>query len=188
PTTPPPSSNTLIQFASAFSQLSPNTQIKAMSLINNTSSSLPSVAKVLFSASDERPSSSKTGSGYGIHPFILELARNKIPIPLTLFTSASTNRLHREATSIKQISAYSANGTKTHVMDVSQFPDQNLMDIADWHEAWSRYKTFHTKHSDAAVSARWHAHYDFLAGQDNFRANFAAILKFDIEERVNYTL
>ncbi|KAF8228162.1 hypothetical protein L208DRAFT_1489555 [Tricholoma matsutake] len=80
-------SSNLIQFASAFSQFSPNSQSQALNLINNTSAPiLPS--KFLFSASHELPTlSSSIDFSYGIHPFIITLAKNKVHIPLTLFTS-----------------------------------------------------------------------------------------------------
>jgi hypothetical protein len=62
------------------------------------------------------------------------------------------------------------------------------LDVADWHEAWNHYTVFLDTYHDAHSAKRWHDHYLFLAKQDNFKLNFSAILKFDIEQRNNHSL
>jgi len=189
PTTPVSSSPNLIQLLTAISQFSPNSQRQVQTLINNslkstpetsspTSPSLPA-SKILFSSADEMPSSSSTTDyGFSTHPFILQLAQNKFHIPLTLFTTKSTNKLHKE--SLVQKIMYKSNGTKCHTVELSQFPDEHQMDIGDWHEAWNWYLTFLTTYHNGPSAKRWHAHYLFLSKQDNFKLNFPTILKFDM--------
>ena len=171
---------------------SPNSQKLIKEAINPSSSStiIPSsVPKILFSSSNDQPaSSSTTDYGFGTHPFIIQLAQNKVHIPLSLFTTYSMNKLHKESTSIKQNVVYNSAGTKCHIMDLSLFPDETKMDIADWHEAWNRYHTFVDTHYNTIGSKRWRDHYIFLSKQDNFRLNFPTILKFDIEQRTCYAL
>jgi hypothetical protein len=94
PLAPLSSNNTnLVQFASAFSQFSPNTQNHALSLISNNNDTVSPIlpSRILFSASHELPAlSSSSDFSYGIHPFIVALAKNKVHLPLTLFTLNST--------------------------------------------------------------------------------------------------
>lgn len=179
-TTPPPTvtshSLNLIQFASAFSQFSPNSQNQALNLINNTSAPiLPS--EILFSTSHELPAlSSSIDFSYGIHSFIITLAKNKVHIPLTLFTSNATRRLHTEATSLKQNTVYNSSGVKCHILDLSQFPEELKIESVEWHEAWQHYMMFQDTYSDVEVTTRWREHYLLLSAHDDFHLNFPAIL------------
>ncbi|KAF9456232.1 hypothetical protein BDZ94DRAFT_1178185 [Collybia nuda] len=190
--TPPNNNKNLMRLLAAFSQFSLTTQSKVKTLINSPPSSVvlpPTIPRILFSSSSEQPiSGSSSDFGLGTHPFIIQLAQNAIHIPLVLFTSKLTNKLHKESTSIKQNTVYNSLGTKCHVMDLSQFPEESTMDIADWHEAWNCYRVFLESSCDHTLYTRWNDHYQFLAKQDDFRNNFPAILKFDIEERTRYSL
>ncbi|KAF8230995.1 hypothetical protein L208DRAFT_1472460 [Tricholoma matsutake] len=174
-TTPPPSAlsnnSNLIQFASTFSQFPPNSQNQALSLINNTpTTTLPS--KILFSTLHELPGlSSSTNFSYDIYPFIITLAKNKVHIPLTLFSSNSTRKLHTKATSLKHNTVYNAAGLKCHILDLSQFPDESKINIADWH-----------KIHDLPGHTLWKEHYLFLCVHNDFCINFSAILLFNIAE------
>jgi hypothetical protein len=190
-TTPPlpTSDNNLVRFASAFALFSPNTQSQALNLINNPSSSSTLPSKILFSTSHELPAlSSSTDFSYGIHPFIITLAKNKVHIPLTLFTSHSTRKLHTETTSLKQNTVYNSSGSKCHILDLSQFPEELKMDSIDWHESWQRYMVFQGTYCDPEVAARWKEHYLFLSAHDDFRLHFPAVLLFDIAERSRYSI
>ena len=137
----------LIQFASTFSQFSPNSQSQALNLINCTSAPiLP--PKILFPLLHELPAlSSSTDFSYGIHPFIVNLAKNKVHIPLTLFTSNSTRKLHTETTSLKQNTIYNSAGLKCHIINLLQFLDELKIDVVDWHESWQCYMTFLDTHT-----------------------------------------
>jgi len=84
--------------------------------INPSSSSTiipPSVPKILFSSTNDQPaSSSTTDYGFRTHPFNIQLAQNKVHIPLRLFTTYSTNKLHKESTSITQNIVYNCHWHK----------------------------------------------------------------------------
>ncbi|KAL6304315.1 hypothetical protein BKA93DRAFT_713050, partial [Sparassis latifolia] len=194
PSTTIPAAHNVVGLLSAFSQFSPGSQKKLQTLINTSlpaaDNSLPdSVPKLLFSIERERPSSSTShAQSFGIHPFILNLGQNRVHIPLSLFTTASTNKLHNNSTSIKQNIVYNASGTKCHLIDLTQFQTESEMDVADWHEAWNRYIPFLRTHSDSAVAQRWEEHYQFLSKQDDFKRDFHAILTFDIEQRTRYSI
>ncbi|GBE80135.1 hypothetical protein SCP_0213380 [Sparassis crispa] len=162
PPTPFSSANNCVGLLSAFSQFSPGSQKKVQTLINSSlplpTNALPdSVPKLLFSIERERPSSSTSHTqSFGIHPFILNLGHNGVHIPLSLFTTSTTNKLHNHATSIKQNIIYNSSGTKCHLMDLTQFQAESDMDVADWHEAWNCYNLFLRTHADKAVAQ--HAH------------------------------
>jgi hypothetical protein len=192
PLAPLNSNNTnLVQFASAFSQFSPNTQNHALSLISNSNNTIPPTlpSRILFSASHELPAlSSSSDFSYGIHPFIVALAKNKVHLPLTLFTSNSTRKLHTETTSLKQNTVYNSLGIKCHILDLAQFSEEPKIDIVDWHEGWQRYLVFLDTHCEIEIATRWRDHYHFLSAHDDFRINFPALLQFDIEERTRYCI
>ncbi|EGO28502.1 hypothetical protein SERLADRAFT_434416 [Serpula lacrymans var. lacrymans S7.9] len=135
---------------------------------------------------DRLPAPKTSDTTYSIHPFIPQLARADIYIPLTLFTAASTTKLYRESAFLKQITVYNKNNTKNHALDLTQFPNEHNMDPIDWHEAWGRYSDFLDLYSDPPIAQRWKDHYVFLSRQEYFRSNFPAILEFDIEQSTNY--
>jgi len=186
------SNNTnLVQFASAFSQFSPNTQNHALSLISNNNNSIPQIlpSRILFSASHELPTlSSSSNFSYSIHPFIVTLAKNKVHLPLTLFTSNSTWKLHTETTSLKQNIVYNSLGIKCHILDLAQFPKEAKIDIVEWHEGWQWYLVFLDTHCEIEIATRWRDHYHFLSMHNDFHINFPALLQFDIKERTRYCI
>jgi len=180
------SNNTnLIQFALAFSQFSPNTQNHALSLISNNNNNVPPIlpSRILFLASHELPAlSSSSDFSYSIHPFIVTLAKNKVHLPLTLFTSNSTRKLHTETTSLKQNMVYNSLGIKCHILNLTQFPEEAKIDIVEWHEGWQWYLVFLDTHCEIEIATRWRDHYHFLSAHNDFHINFPALLQFDIEE------
>jgi len=137
--------------------------------------------EILFSTSHELPTlSSLMDFSFSIHPFIITLAKNKVHIPLTLFTLHSTKKLHTETTSLKQNTVYNSSGTICHILNLSQFPEEHKMDSIDWHEAWQCYMVFQESHCDSEVVSRWKDHYLFLSAHDDFQLHFPAILLFDV--------
>ena len=146
--------------------------------------------KLLYSASDEQAFSVNTLNRADIHPYIIELAAQHRSIPLTLFTASAIKRMFLEQSTLKMTShiCIGKDGTKTKVylLDVSTFPSEQNMDPSDWHEAWNRFNFFLSVHADHATATRWKDHYDFLSNHDNFRDNFRALLRFDIDQRTRY--
>jgi hypothetical protein len=148
---------------------------------NPSSSTLPS--KLLFSTSHELPAlASSMDFSYSVHPFIISLAKNKVHIPLMLFTSYATRKLHTETTSLKQNTVYYSSGTKCHILDLSQFFEESKMDSIDWHESWQRYMVFQETFCNSEIATRWKEHFLFLSAHDDFRLHFPAILPFDVAE------
>ncbi|KAL6304316.1 hypothetical protein BKA93DRAFT_817531 [Sparassis latifolia] len=168
PTLPPtsiPPTNNYLELLFTFSQFSPGSQKKVQTLINT---SLPlatnvisnPIPKLLFSIECEHPfSSTSHAQSFELHPFILNLGHNGVHIPLSLFTTSATNKLHNHATSIKQNIVYNS---------------KSEMDAADWHKAWNQYNPFLHTHADKA--------------QDDFKCNFRTILTFDVEQRTCYSI
>jgi hypothetical protein len=157
-----------------------------------TNALLPSTdpASIIFDVNHERPSTTSLCDSYGIHTYILELAKYHQHIPLTLLTSKATTRLFIESSSLKFITHYSSHRnaapSKCHLIDVSQFPAENSINIPDWHEAWTRYLLLLTNHASPAVLTRWFDHYTALREHPDFSDNWSSILAFDIEQRAAY--
>ncbi|KAG2756261.1 hypothetical protein P692DRAFT_20868775 [Suillus brevipes Sb2] len=157
-----------------------------------TNALLPSTdpASIIFDVNHERPSTTSLRDSYGIHTYILELAKYHQHIPLTLLTSKATTRLFIESSSLKFITHYSSHRnaapSKCHLIDVSQFPAENSINIPDWHEAWTRYLLLLTNHASPAVLTRWFDHYTALREHPDFSDNWSSILAFDIEQRAAY--
>jgi len=115
------------------------------------------------------------------------MVRNLCHVPLTLFTSTATKKLHMQDSMLKKVTIYHrTDGTKQRILDLSEFPDEADMDINKWYDAWHRFSAFIDKHADDNIKERWRKHFEFLKGQDEFENNFQAILRFDIEERTRY--
>ncbi|KAH7912344.1 hypothetical protein BJ138DRAFT_1231703, partial [Hygrophoropsis aurantiaca] len=194
---PPPQAPTWTQaqqLIAAYSLLSPSSKAKVDGVIGNlnvptgpTKANLAAVGQVLFEESREQPAASSSSyAGHEFSPLLIALARAESHIPLTLFTTKATLRL-RSSSMLKLTKVYK-DGAMTHVLDTAQFPDECLMDIVDYHEAYQRLLEFYQKFADPAVHKRWVDHYTFIARHENFRANFPALRAFDIEQRINYAI
>ncbi|KDR79124.1 hypothetical protein GALMADRAFT_208594 [Galerina marginata CBS 339.88] len=193
-TPPPPPVPSVNQVFAALQTLSPGSQKLVRDTLTNTLRDKPlpdtvAAPKLLFSSANESLSSSFSNTGYGIHPFLVSLAENGSHIPLSLFTTSATNKLHTEEALIPQKTVINrTSGLKRHIIDIKHFPLEAAMDIGDWHEAWTRYHRFIEKHGDDEAALRWKLHHEFLSQQDNLKRDFTSILKFDIEVRTRYNL
>ncbi|KAG2757537.1 hypothetical protein P692DRAFT_201896301 [Suillus brevipes Sb2] len=210
PTTPRPTtpnsnvtSINMSNMLAAFQQLSPSKQLNFQASMNAslTPPSVPSsstthntsaVPSLIFDVAKERPppSSNSVRDVYGIHSYILELAKNNQHIPFSLLTSKITRRLFLESSTLKFITFYSSHRgsvpTKCHLLDISQFPAEADISIPEWHEAWARYIRFLQEYASPEIHSRWADHYDILRKHPDFTDNWAAILTFDIEQRASY--
>ena len=79
------------------------------------------------------------------------------------------------------------NNQKRYIIDINHFLKESEMDLSNWFEAWVHYLMFLEWHADATL-LWWKEHHVFLAGQDDFKQNFEAILTFDIEMRTMYAI
>ncbi|KAF8183699.1 hypothetical protein BJ912DRAFT_799212, partial [Pholiota molesta] len=137
---------------------------------------------VLFSEETERPAPSTVGEHkFGVHPEIVKLAQCKQHLPLSLFLYKSQKELFLKPSLTRE--QLIINGSKVYLIKLDQFPDESRMDYMDWTEAWGNYLEFLKARASDAVFQRWLKHYKFLSGHQELRVNFAAILRFDIEQR-----
>ena len=146
PVTPPPKPST-IQIFAALSTISPNSLKNIRDTIDSTISSSSNTdsikPKLLFSVEKETPlSSSSSSNNWSPHPFIITLASHGFHIPLSLFTSKSTQTLFNMEASIPQKHVNTKNNQKRYIIDINHFPKESEMDSSDWFEAWVRYLMF----------------------------------------------
>jgi hypothetical protein len=132
-------------------------------------------SKVLFDSSKEAPGLDSSYN-FGIHSFIHDLLVAGPYCPLTLFTNANTERLHREGHSLKR-SKVNVNGVLYHLLDLSQFENELAIDPLLWQEAYQRYLTWIKDIGDAASLERWTNHFTTLSKEDAVRKNFRAIIE-----------
>lgn len=194
PTTSENGDDTFIQMLAAFSQLPPDQQAKWRQLMGAspteakraplTIKETPTPPLVLFTEDAEAPATSLHGEHkFGIHPEVVRLAKHRQYIPLSLFLADSIRDLFLEKIPTERLAH---DGSKIQVIDVSHFRDESKLDVAEWMEAWASYKRFLRQYSSDSVYLRWERHFDFLSSQADFRANFPAILRFDIRYRREY--
>lgn len=185
--------DTFTQMLAAYSLLSPDQQSKWRLLMGApksvlaprgpTSQQAPSPS-VIFSGEGELPAASLHGEHkFGIHPEVVRLAQNKQYLPLSLFLASSVCDLFLTTIPTHRLMH---DGSKIHVINVDHFPDETKLDAAEWLEAWANYKRFLQQHAVDAVFRRWDSHFNFLSSQADFRSNFPAILRFDIQYRREY--
>ncbi|KAG0703580.1 hypothetical protein DFH29DRAFT_803251, partial [Suillus ampliporus] len=204
PITPTPSlpNASYASMIAAFQKLSPNKQASFQSSINaaliapslpNTSSSSNNAAtssSLIFDISSERTIQNHSiNDSYGVHMYILELARNHQHIPFSLLTTKVSKRLFLESSTLKFVTFYSSHRgiapMKCHLIDISQFPTESSISIPEWHEAWVRYLRFLTDHASPEIHGRWANHYQTLREHPDFADNWTAILAFNIEQRAS---
>jgi hypothetical protein len=194
----------ITRMIAAFQKLSPSKRATVQSLISNapttpipislnvppTYNSSSSSPSFLFDISNERPSVSSLSDTYGIHTYILDLARHHQHIPFSLLTTKATTRLFLESSALKFIMHYPSHRnsatTKCHLIDVTQFPAESSISIPEWHEAWARYLILLQDHASPEILDRWSRHYKELREHRDFADNWAAILAFDVEQRATY--
>jgi hypothetical protein len=141
-----------------------------------------------ISAAMEEDYTSVPNQKYPVSPVVWNLFDRGQYLPLTLFTSKAMKRLHQDPSSCstKNISIPNE-GNKIPVLNVAPFGEEKDISIPNWHEAKANYKIFLSEAFDDEVAGRWIRHHEFLASVDDFEKSFAAIIRFDISERTNYT-
>ncbi|KAF8148614.1 hypothetical protein B0H34DRAFT_679626 [Crassisporium funariophilum] len=136
--------------------------------------------------SKEREISPVTAVGthkFGFHPEVRKLAMAGLHVPISLFLAKSMRDIFLKSIPKEQ---HIIGNTKTYLIKVDNFPDENSIDPTDWLEAWSGYLAFLELVASQGVFLRWKTHYRFLSSQEDLRQNFAAILRFNIEQRRQY--
>ncbi|KAG1871382.1 hypothetical protein F4604DRAFT_2014127 [Suillus subluteus] len=134
PSTPVPTTTTInmSSMLAAFQKLSPSKQLSFQTSMNAAiASSVPATtitpntnasSSLIFDITKEQsiPASHSIRDVYGIHTYILELARNNQHIPFLLLTSKITRHLFLESSTLKFITFYSSHRgsapTKCHLL------------------------------------------------------------------------
>ncbi|KAG1783329.1 hypothetical protein EV702DRAFT_959160, partial [Suillus placidus] len=154
-----------------------------------TAPTLPKAPTLLFDVSNERTSSASISDTYGVHTYIIELAKCHQHIPLSILTTKATSRLFLEPSSLKFLTHYTSHRnsapTKCHILDVSQFPAETSISIGEWHEAWARFLKLLADNASPEVLERWTKHHNELRQHPDFEGHWSAILAFDIEQRAS---
>ncbi|KAF8167661.1 hypothetical protein B0H34DRAFT_813996 [Crassisporium funariophilum] len=98
------------------------------------------VAELLFLEERELPPVTTVGAHkFGIHPEVRKLAASGLHVPISLFLAKSMRDIFLKSIPKEQ---HIIGNTKTYLIKVENFPDENSMDPTDWLEAWSGYLTF----------------------------------------------
>jgi hypothetical protein len=131
--------------------------------------------RVLYSSADERPIESRVSASFRIHPDLITLAEAKQHIPLSMFTSSSTEKLWRDCASLRNKKINLPTGSKITIIATSQFPNENDIEIPEFHEAYQNLLILYKAHSDKQFCSHFENHYRFIALHNHFAKNFRAL-------------
>ena len=186
--TPPPHANEIDDILSTIMKLTPRSKKAVVLLCGDKSdkqdiSSSYTTPKILFSSDNARPNPSRTARSYKVHPLLVQLAETNFHVPLTLFTSDVTDRLWKNSAILTMKKIMLLSGTKATIVDPAQFPDEDHISIAEFHEAYQNLLEFQKQYGDEKFFQRSLNHYQFLCSTSHFAQNFRAIRKFDKDIR-----
>ncbi|KAG1727238.1 hypothetical protein EDB19DRAFT_1612051, partial [Suillus lakei] len=141
---------------------------------------------LLFDVNNKCTSSTSISDTYGMHTYIIELAKCHQHIPLSILTTKATSCLFLEPSSLKFLMHYTSHRNsvpmKCHILDVSQFPSETFISIGEWHEAWAHFLKLLADYASPEVLAWWTKHHNKLHQHPDFEGHWSAILAFDIEQ------
>lgn len=130
---------------------------------------------------------SATTSAYEIPRPLIDLARSKVHIPLTLLTTASIRRIHTDPSCVKMKKGLVMDDPKRSIMDTSSgFPVETSLLPGQFNEAYKNFMKLLAKVADKDIVQEFRTHRDFLTERDDFNDQFDIILAFDIEIRRKY--
>jgi len=107
-------------------------------------------------------------------------------IPLQAFTTSNAGKLARH-TFHKTMTVTVDAGKKT-VLDVSAFGNEEQISLADFFDGWRGYLEFVKPRCDTIVWNSLSRYFRLLTENPLFENSFAAILKFDIEQRSRWII
>lgn len=125
-----------------------------------------------------------------IHPCIAALSSvHALRIPLHLFTNKNLSLIARSSSKYlkKQTDGLGKSGTFLHA-EHEDFGSEAGLSSALWKEAWSNYEGYLDSACEpgSGIAERWKGHYQDLSRRPTFEQDFAAILEFDIDQRILY--
>ncbi|KAG1728441.1 hypothetical protein EDB19DRAFT_2027980 [Suillus lakei] len=205
PVTPAPSSSISRKIAKAYGyvgSLTPSTR-KLVHSISGAEPHIPTTVEPVPPPSVPVVSSSSTikdaytftaattiitsslGPTYEIPRPILNLAKAKIHVPLTILTPSALRRIHQEPSCIKMTKGLVLDDPKQIVMDPasSGFPPESSLPAEEFNEASANFIKLMRMIADPITVQRFVDHRAFCTDRDDFSANYRSILAFDIEIR-----
>lgn len=140
----------------------------------------------------KRPRTQEQPDLFGLHPLkvdqriILSLQRG-FNIPLTLFTADALTAVRERWTALAlEERDDGVSDEDEDCVVTSTWPPEDTMGPNEWREAYGYFLATLPAVLPEREVARFRSHYEFLAGQNNFGLNFAAVLKFDMGVRGRY--
>jgi len=109
----------------------------------------------------------------GIPNALLQMAFNKIFIPLLMLTAALMNRI-RYNRSLKYHKIAFGNGTGKYSLDESSFPDELMLNESEFWQAYRTWLVLIDTISDSKVAAGWKALHSRMITDMSFSAWFQA--------------
>ncbi|KAG2336519.1 hypothetical protein BDR05DRAFT_1005772, partial [Suillus weaverae] len=184
----------MMKAAAFLSSLSP-TMRKLMAMASNNvagevvmktvateplSSETKAEAKVFMS--DNTIITMETDNLFKIPRPLLNLAKAKVHVPLTLLTNVSLCRIHEDPSCVKLKKGLVLEDPKLCVMDTSNgFPPKATLTADVFFEATNNFLKLLTLIIDNITVQRFTEHRQFCMSRDAFTSNFQAILNFNIE-------
>ena len=176
-TPPPPPVNDLDDMLSTIMKLTPHSK-KAVFLLcgdkmeKQDTSSNSTVPKILFLSNNARPNPSHTVRSYKVHPLLVQLTETNFHVPLTLFTSDVTDCLWKNSVILTMKKIMLLSSTKATIVDPAQFPDDDHISIAEFHEVYQNLLEFQKQYGDEKFFQWSLDHYQFLCSMSHFAQNF----------------
>ncbi|GBE80149.1 hypothetical protein SCP_0213520 [Sparassis crispa] len=116
------------------------------------------------------------------------LLRNGFHLPLSMCTSEVMTKMHKHPEQVQYRKMHDGKGIKRALIDIAQWPDEQMLKPEDWRDAWRNYFEILPAVCDDEIVKRFSEHYMWLSGQSDFNRIFPVILAFDIDVRRGYFL
>jgi len=181
--------SSLAHALSAINALTPSSKAVFHSLLDNlkTSDPTPPSSQSNQDAFTFDDSNVKIASSieniYELPRVIINLAKAKIHVPLTLLTPSAIQKIHTEPSSIKLRKGLVLDDPKQSVLDTSGFPSETDLTPEEFYEASDNFVSLISLIAGPAVVQRFKQHRSFCLSRKQFKDSFPAILAFDIETR-----
>ncbi|KAJ6594990.1 hypothetical protein B0H10DRAFT_2329445 [Mycena sp. CBHHK59/15] len=147
------------------------------------SSDAPSDSKLLFS-DDIAAKNSFRAHDNSIPSAVFSLAKNGLSPPLTLFLPASLERIR--SSNVKTVKHGTGETTKVAVIDVSDFPDEDNLDQANWCTTYNTFLTFLESAVGPRIFESFAHHYNRMLTDPELATWFRAYRSFDKKIRAQF--
>jgi hypothetical protein len=184
--------NPLIHALSAINALTPTSKAVFHTLIDNfkvsdatsKAASSSSVTQDVLTFNDSNVKiASSIESIYELPRVIINLAKARIHVPLTLLTPSAIQKIHTDPSSVKLRKGLVLDDPKQSVLDTAGFPSETNLTAEEFYEASDNFVSLINLIAGPAVVERFKQHRSFCLSRKQFKDSFPAILAFDIETR-----